>query len=150
MALTLRTLVGSIRCDGVDAEDIGSDDTIHASRDIDQVLIEMQDTLIPFGGHFRWGGECRVEVDLHAKLFPKVPQDQAVEVFGQARFYEGSSENTGELEDAKDFRFTVPRSLHEAPPITFQVYLRNSTVIGAEDHATITFSMKNKQGPEDE
>jgi hypothetical protein len=150
MALTLRTLAGSIRCDGIDAEDIGSDEPIHESRSVDQVLIENQDTLIPFGGHFRWGGECRVEVDFHARLLPKVPRDQAIEIFGQARFFEGASEDTGELEDSGDFFFIVPRSLNETPPITFQVPMHNTTVVGAEDHATVTFSLKNKQGPEDE
>ena len=150
MALILRTLVGSVRCDGIDAEDFGSDETIHDSREVDQVLIENQDTLIPFGGHFKWGGECRVEVDFHARLLPKEPQDQSIEIFGQARFFEGASEDTSDLEETRDFGFTVPRNLHEAPPITFQVPLHNSTVIGAEDHATVTFSLKNKQGPEDE
>lgn len=149
MALMLRTLVGEVRCDGLDAEDFGSDETIHESRHVDHVLLENQDTLIPLG-HFRWGGECRVEVDFHARLLPKVPHDQVIEVFGQSRFFEGASEDTGELEESRDFFFTVPRSLHEAPPINFQVPMHNSTVVGAEDHATITFSLKNKQGPEEE
>ncbi|MFM9699320.1 hypothetical protein [Streptomyces europaeiscabiei] len=156
MALITRTLTGIVRCDGIDAEDIVADEPIHESRAVDQILIENQDTLVPLDppGHFKWGGECRVELDFRAKLLPAGPTglgpDQAIEVSGQARFFEGASVDTGELEDAKDFFFRVPRSLSDAGPIGFQVALRNSTVIGAEDHATVSFNLKNKPGPETE
>ncbi|MYV72332.1 hypothetical protein GT043_41795 [Streptomyces sp. SID2131] len=156
MPLTLRTLKGSVKVDGKDAEDIGSDEFIHETRLIGEtgmgegrVLIENQDTLIPEVRTFKWGGECRVEVDMHARLLPKVPTGQTIHVWGEARFYEGDSEDTDELEDRRGFAFDVPRTPGGSPPITFPVPLKNPALIGADDWAQVNFALFNEREPED-
>jgi hypothetical protein len=41
------------------------------------------------------------------------------------------------------FEFFIPRRIGASSPIGFSVPLRNSTVIGAEDHAEVVFSLSN-------
>ncbi len=156
MALTLRTLKGSVRVDGKDAEDIGSDQFIHETRLIGEtghgegrVLIENQDTFIPETRIWKWGGECRVEVDMHARLLPKVPSEQTIHIWGEARFYEGDSEETEELEDQRSFDFHVPRTPGGSPPITHPVPLKDPQLIGADNWAHVTFALFNEREPED-
>jgi hypothetical protein len=147
MALVTRVVDGYVRVDGKDAEDIGSDEFIHENRPFERVLLENQDTLIPEVHDFRWGGECRVEVDLHAMLQPKTPppvEEQIIHVWGQCRFYEGASEDTNEREDLRDFAFDVPKTRPGSPPIRFEVPLKNHALIGADDWANVTFQIKNR------
>jgi hypothetical protein len=68
MASVLRTLFDSIRCDGINARISAVTNLSTGSRSVDQVLIENQDTLIPFGRTS--SGAERVEVDFHARLLP--------------------------------------------------------------------------------
>ncbi|CAM5556972.1 hypothetical protein STENM223S_11123 [Streptomyces tendae] len=148
MALDIRQLQGSVRVDGKDAEVIGSDEFIHESREVDRTLLVDQDTLIPEVHRWTWGGECRVEVDMHAKLFPvggPGVDGNRIEVSGQARFYEGESVDTPEQEDSEDFFIVVPRSFLGSPAIVSQVDLFNPETVGQDDWARVTFSLKNRQ-----
>ncbi|NUK04492.1 hypothetical protein HRW23_18285 [Streptomyces lunaelactis] len=148
MALDLRQLVGTVTVDGKDAEVFGSDEFIHEPRVVDQVLVANQDTLIANVQRFTWGGECRVEIDMHAKLFPAGPpgvDGNRVEVWGQTRFYEGESVDTPEQEDAEDFFMTVPRGFFGSPPIVSQTDLFNPETVGQDDWARVTFSLRNRQ-----
>jgi hypothetical protein len=153
--MILRLLRGSVRVDGKDAENIGSDQYIHETRELGEtgqgegrLLIENQDTFLPEVRYFTWGGECRVEVDVHARLLPKVPSDQAIHIWGEARFYEGDSEWTSELEDRRGFEFHVPRIAGGAPPIRYPVSLKNPVHVGADDWANVTFTLFNEREPE--
>jgi len=90
----------------------------------------------------KWGGECRVEVSpFEGEVIAE--EDNTIRVRGNAKFFEGASEDTTELEDERGFEFSVPRRIGASPPIRFSVPLVNSTVIGAEDHAEIVFSLNN-------
>ena len=127
---------------GTDHEDFGSNEHPNDNlRAINPPMFPNQGFIGIGVAPVRWGGECRVEVDLEADLV--VAQDNAIRIAGQARFFEGASEDTTEEEDRKDFDFVVPRTLNNAPPTTFSVPLRNSTVIGAEDHAEVLFTLSN-------
>jgi hypothetical protein len=137
-----RRLTGSAVVFGTDHEDFGSNE--HPTdnlRTIDKLMFAGQG-LIGFGiAPVKWGGECRVEVDFEAEVIAE--EDNAIRVRGSARFFEGASEDTTELEDERSFQFSVPRRVGASPPIVFSVPLRNSTVIGAEDHAEVVFSLSN-------
>jgi hypothetical protein len=145
--LTIRTITGSVRVDGRDKENVGSDEYIHEQRTVDRILLQDQDTLIPEVFRFAWGGECRVEIDLHGKLMPPAPFPGAVgdiHVWGQTRFYEGDSEDTSDLEDWENFFFVVPRYFAGGPPITYMVDMKNAELVGGDDWARVTFELKNK------
>jgi hypothetical protein len=53
----------------------------------------------------RWGGECRVELD----LIGQVMDNSDVRVTGTALNNEGTTENTNDLDGRIDFTVLVPR-----------------------------------------
>jgi hypothetical protein len=53
----------------------------------------------------RWGGEARVELTLNGRRF----NNGAVLVTGVARLYEGTSEDTQDLDGEKDISISVPK-----------------------------------------
>jgi hypothetical protein len=62
-----------------------------------------------------------------------------IQVEGNAKFFEGVTENTGDLEDQKTVSFTVPRGGLAAH---HNIQLRNTEVFGG-DHAEIGLSFTN-------
>jgi hypothetical protein len=83
----------------------------------------------------RWGGECRVEIRLNAK----VVSGNMVQIEGNAKLFEGTSESTTDKEDEQVISFTVPRggvAAHHG------IQLRNSET-GGGDHAEISLSFTN-------
>lgn len=53
----------------------------------------------------RWGGELRVELDLAAQIL----DNEDIRVLGDARLYEGTTQNTTELDGTLNFMVFVPR-----------------------------------------
>ena len=51
----------------------------------------------------RWGGECRVEV----QLTPKVVGHGEVKITANAKLFEGTSEDSNDLEDEEEITFKV-------------------------------------------
>jgi hypothetical protein len=136
-----RLLQGNVRVEGVDHEDFTSNE--HPSdklRDFQIVLEPGQPEQNISIRPVKWGGECRVEVELNARAL----NDNSVKVTGEARFFEGGSEETGELEDTKSIDFTVPRTTGGTPPRQHHVSLRNQTFIGAEDSAEVFLTVSNR------
>jgi hypothetical protein len=136
----LRLLQGTVRVEGTDHEDFGANEHPHDKiRDV-QIMLETGQpeqnlTVAPV----KWGGECRVEMELNARALT----DGSVKVTGEARFFEGASEETGELEDTAVIDFTVPRTTANTPPRHHHVSLRNGVLIGAEDSADVFFTLSN-------
>jgi len=85
--------------------------------------------------HVRWGGECRVELRITAR----VVNGNAVQIEGNAKLFEGASDNSDDLEDEKVVSFTVPKG---GIPAHHNVQLRNSEA-GGGDHAEIGLSFTN-------
>lgn len=83
----------------------------------------------------RWGGECRLEVDIIGKLLTR----GRVEIEVEARFYEGTSEDTDDLADEKSITFAVPPN---GSPVHRHIHLRN-TEIGGGDSADVRLSFTN-------
>ena len=82
----------------------------------------------------RWGGECRVELQLTGRLQP----DESVQISGEAKLFEGSSEDTTDLDGQIQFTEIV------APDETISSHrtVRN-TEEGRADRAHITLKLSN-------
>ncbi|MCV7281368.1 hypothetical protein H7J88_17155 [Mycolicibacterium flavescens] len=136
-----RLLQGNVRVEGVDHEDFTANEHPTDKLRNFQIVLEPgqpeQNIQIE---PVKWGGECRVEVELNAR-----PVDASTaKLSGEARFYEGGSEQTDELEDTQSIDFTVPRTLGASPPRQHHVSLRNTVLLGAEDTADVFLTVSNR------
>lgn len=129
-----RRIIGRIVIDGTDDE-IGRDEHIHREYHRERVLDTRNpssDIEIP---DVKWGGECRVEVNIVASL----ASGGEIDLQATGRLYEGITPETEDLEDVKTIEFTVPRG---GRPVHRSIYLRNPEDWGG-DHATIRLSFTN-------
>ncbi|MEU6104150.1 hypothetical protein [Streptomyces flaveolus] len=138
-----RVLRGDITVHGTDHEDFGPDE--HPTGNVVSVeprVMNSGDGFIDLGmPTVKWGGECRVEVDWEAMLDGN---SDVITAHAICRFFEGGSEDTDEMEDQQEHTFPVPKTRSLDPPTQFAVSLRNSTVVGAEDHAEVFFRLENR------
>jgi len=131
-----RRLSGLVIVDGTDDEWWPeSDEHVHREVPIQMVLGEGQPAAAIAIPDVRWGGECRVELWLTARA----QQDGVVQIEGNAKLFEGTSESTADLEDEQTVAFTVPRG---GIPAHHRVQLRNTETFGG-DHAEIGISFTN-------
>lgn len=138
-----RKLAGTVIIDGTDDEWWPqSDEHVHREYDVQMILDEGQPAAAVQITPVRWGGECRVELDLYAQ----VVGTGRVQMEGQARLYEGTSEDTTDLEDTKVVSFTVPKG---GVPAHQGINLTNSG-FGGGDHAEIRLSFTNSMVEEPE
>jgi hypothetical protein len=84
---------------------------------------------------YKWGGEVRVEYDITCRLL--VNNDVDVEV--QCRLYEGTSEDTDDLDGTSSMTFSVPRD--QAVGNT----LRTDNTDEGGDWSTLAVTVKNAQ-----
>jgi len=131
-----RRLAGTVIIDGTDDELWPqSDEVSHRSVNVQMILDEGQPAAAIDIPDVRWGGECRVEVRLTAK----VVAGNTVQIEGNAKLFEGTSEDTTDKEDDQTVSFTVPKggiAAHHG------IQLR-STGSGGGDHAEIKLSFTN-------
>ena len=127
---------GSIRVTGKDDETWPQSDeyvdrtkTVRTTRAIGANPIKFN----PY--HVRWGGECRVEVYLAARLV--TPGE--VEMRVMAKLFEGTSESTNDLEDQKvrTFRLSYPYAKGQQGSSVSRVIELRNTETGGGDTATI-------------
>lgn len=131
-----RRLAGTVRIDGTDDENWPeTDEVVHKTFTINLVLDDGQPATALDIPDVKWGGECRVEVRVTARIVDK----GRVQIEGTAKLFEGASENTDDLEDEQTVTITVPRG---GAPVHQMVQLR-STGVGGGDHAEIGFSLTN-------
>lgn len=71
----------------------------------------------------RVGGEVRLELDLFASIHDS---NGMILINGEARLYEGDSDTTTDLEDAKQFKLEIPRKKQ----VTHTIDLYNSGDLG--------------------
>ena len=138
-----RVLSGDITVHGTDHEDFGPNE--HPTGNLIQVtprVMNPGDGWVDLGmPTVRWGGECRVEVDWEAMFDGN---NEVITVHAICRFFEGASEDTDEMEDQQEREFPVAKTRSLDPPTRFHIPLRNSTVVGAEDHAEVFFGLENR------
>ena len=131
-----RRLAGTVIIDGTDDEFWPqSDETVHRVFNVQMMLDDGQPASAIDIPDVRWGGECRVEVRLTAR----VVSGNTVQIEGNAKLFEGTSENTTDKEDEQVVSFTVPKggvAAHHG------IQLRN-TGTGGGDHAEISLSFTN-------
>lgn len=131
-----RRVAGTVIIDGTDDEYWPQDDEkVHRVHNVQMMLDEGQPASALNIPDVRWGGECRVELRLTAK----VAKDNVVQIEGNAKLFEGTSESTRDLEDEQVVSFTVPKG---GVPAHHGIQLRN-TGTGGGDHAEISLSFTN-------
>jgi hypothetical protein len=137
-----RVLSGIIFIKGTDDETWPfKDEKVSTSRVIQGVYLEPNQPAVNLEiASVKWGGECRVEIEITARL---VIGDQ-IQIEGNARLFEGISVNTGDLEDEKRVDFLVPRTTKNQPNPAYHTMQLVSKGFGGGDHAEISFSFTNR------
>ena len=125
-------LTGNITINGTDDE-WGDDEYGELEHDIDQFIDSEAISVKLDIPDLRWGGECRVEVDINVLLI----NAGEITITGDAKLFEGISEDTNELEDDVDFQFLV--TVKDKEPYTGKIELLN-TETGGGDEATVHFN----------
>jgi hypothetical protein len=129
-------LRGDVDIYGVDddwPEFIDSDDTISESIQNLNINLENGGPQFVVGRWvWKWGGECRLEVDMYAQAL----SSGDIQVLGNIRFYEGDSEDTNQLEDDDEVSFIVG----DDQDVTQKYQLTNETWADS-DWATVTFDL---------
>ena len=109
-----RRVTVSASLEGQDYERFGSNEypppfnttrTVILTDDIPQGLLNFQ---------IRWGGECRAEFNT---LIQRLGNGKDVRVYGDLKLFEGTSENTNDLDGVTVIDFVCPKSntiSHEA------------------------------------
>lgn len=129
-------LAGTVIVNGTDDEWWPeSDEHVNRVFSVQMILDEDQPAQQIEVPDVRWGGECRVEVALKARVVGK----GTIQVDGEARFYEGVSESSSELADSKTVSITVPKG---GIPAHHSINLRN-TEVGGGDYAKVGLSFTN-------
>ena len=133
-----RRLAGTIIIDGTDDEFWPQrDEHTHRVFNVETILNIDQPASTINVPDVRWGDECRVELRLLAKLL----DSNAVQIEGNAKLFEGTSENNDDLEDEQDFTFIVPTA---GTPAFYRLQLKNTEAFGG-DHAEIGLSLTNSR-----
>jgi hypothetical protein len=125
-------ITASATINGVDDETFGSNDFGHAEFTRETVLGDAQPQNV-MRMQCRWGGECRVELDLTGQLL----DNEDVRISGVALLFEGTSEDTNDLDGRTEFTFLVPRG----KTVSNQQQVKNTDEGG--DFATIDMSVSN-------
>src|SRR4029450_4758565 len=99
-----RRLAGTVTIDGTDDEWF-SDEHGHSTQTIEVILDEGQPANDIEIKPLRFGGEVRIELQLRGQ----VVGTGTVQLSGRAKLFEGTSEDTDDLDASQDFVFTVPK-----------------------------------------
>jgi len=127
-----RRLTASANISGVDDETFGSDEYGQASFTQETILSNSQPQNV-LHMECRWGGECRVELD----LIGQVMDNGDIRISGKALLFEGTSESTSDLDGKTEFTVLVPRGKTTSSSQT----VKNTDEGG--DYANITMTFNN-------
>lgn len=116
---------------GVDDETFGRDETGKKEFTQETILGDSQPQSV-LQTELRWGGECRVELQLTGTLL----DDSGVRVTGEAKLFEGVSESTGDLDGTTSFNVLIPRGR----TTTTQQRVNNTDEGGDYADISLTFS----------
>jgi hypothetical protein len=133
-----RRLSGLIVVDGKDDETFPvRDEQISRTIEVNSILSDGELTNIPIPD-VKWGGECRVEIDLRALAVTGGDADGNLDIELVGRFFEGTSETTTDLEQTKTLKFTIARSA-----LTDELMSLENDELGAGDNAKIAIKLQN-------
>ncbi len=99
-----RRVTVSATINGVDHETFGANEFGRAEFTRETILGDAQPQNV-MRMQCRWGGECRVELDLTGQMM----DNGDVRVTGFALLFEGISDDTNDLDGRTDFTLLVPR-----------------------------------------
>jgi hypothetical protein len=136
-----RLLAGTIFIKGTDDESWPFDnEIIQTTRAVNGVFLDINQPAVELNIEpVRWGGECRVEIQVNAK----VSEGEQIQIEGNVKLFEGISENTQDLGEEKRVFFLVPKTTRNQPlPATYDVQLNNAG-FGGGDHSEISFTFTN-------
>lgn len=128
-----RRLSTSVVIDGVDDETFGSNEYGHLEDTSEAVLSETSQPANVLSSELRFGGEVRIELDLMGQL----RTNGDVLVSGTAKLFEGTSENTNDLDGTKNFSVLVPAG----KLVNTKQVVKNTDEGG--DYATIRINFAN-------
>jgi hypothetical protein len=129
-----RRVLVSATIDGFDDEVLTAPELGHQELAQETILSDYQPQNV-LKMELRWGGECRVE--LH--LIGQQAEDGTIRIDGNAKLFEGSSEDTDDLDGEIDFTFDVPAG---------ETVVDEQTVMNEDeggDYADIKITVANKQ-----
>jgi hypothetical protein len=137
-----RVLAGIISIKGTDDETWPfKDEKVSTSRAIQGVYLDPNQPAVTLNvTSVKWGGECRVEIEVGAR----VVNDDQIQIEGNVQLFEGITENTQDLEDQKQVIFLVPRTTKKKPNPAHHTVQLVSKGFGGGDHAEISFSFTNR------
>jgi hypothetical protein len=133
-----RHLSGNVVIRGKDDESIGRDEFLDDNVRIDKFLNENGQTLSVLNYRRGWGGECRAE----AKLEAQVITGGLVSITGEVLLFEGTSENTRDLDGRTNVSFTVPKTTLANPAPTVRSIRVDNTDEGG-DYVDFRFTLTN-------
>jgi hypothetical protein len=145
-SLMTRVLAGTIFINGTEDESWSLDnETVSTSRTVQGTYLDLSQPAVRIGvDPVSWGGECRVEIDIDARV---VDGDQ-IQIEGNVKLFEGASEDSQDLEEEKRVEFLVPKTTKSRPEPAHHNVQLTSRGIGGGDHAEISFSFTNRIGEE--
>jgi hypothetical protein len=131
-----RVLVASGALDGVDHERLAPNEMMHEPV-FAQVVLTEEDVPQNFATWVKgWGGECRLEVRLTARLLT----EKRILATVNGKLFEGDSEATTDLAEEKEESIVVPKG----QPIPYTMSLFNSGIAGGGgDSGTISLTLIN-------
>jgi hypothetical protein len=134
MALTNRRITVSGSIDGTDDEAFpsGPDELGHSEFTSETILSDAQPQNV-MQTQLRWGGECRVELTLTAQQL----DGGDVRIDGLILLFEGTSEDTNDLDGKTEFTAVVPRGK------TIIIGQRVDNTDEGGDFATIKMAISN-------
>ncbi|MEV8125250.1 hypothetical protein AB0P07_14235 [Streptomyces sp. NPDC085944] len=118
---------------GMDYEDFGPNERASGVRNGVDFYEEGEGYRRFFDGELRWGGECRGEVHLDGRV-----QDRELFVKGEALLFEGTSEDTTDLDGRQELSFSVPRG----DTVTQSAHVTN-TDEGSQDYVHWDITVSN-------
>jgi hypothetical protein len=130
---TARLINTNAVIDGVDDETFGNNETGSANRTTERLLHNPDHQELTFL-MCKWGGEVRVELTVGGRR----NEDDSVEVDAHAFLFEGTSEETTDLDGEIHYGFTVPKG---------QTHTDNRRVTNLDeggDFADITLTVINR------
>jgi hypothetical protein len=118
---------------GEDHESFGRNE--FGSKNVtNQVILSDEQPQNVLQAQLRWGGECRIELEVVANMLA----EGRVRVICRARLFEGTSEDTTDLEDDQ----TVERLIARGVPENIHIALSNDG-FGGGDKGTVDITVLN-------
>lgn len=132
---TDRKVTVSASFEGQDYENFGSNEypppfnttrTVILTDDMPQGLLNFQ---------IRWGGECRAEFNT---LVQRLGNGKDVRIYGDLKLFEGTSEDTDDLDGVTLIDFVCPKSI----TLPYEAFVRNNDE-NDDDWAKVKLTVSN-------